>query len=200
MNISDKGLAALIAEEGEVLRAYRDVAGVWTIGAGLTAASGVVKPVAGMTITREQSRAHLREAIERNYAPAVRKRLGDQPQHVFDAALSFHFNTGAIGRATWVTRYLQGDLVAAEAAFKTWNRAGGRVVKGLTDRRAREWAMLAHGRYPASSSTTKIAIASAAAIVAPSSAAAIDWRLGVVVLIAAATGIAIWRWRKTRSG
>lgn len=41
---SPEGLAFLERHEGVVLRAYRDVVGVWTIGAGLTAASGVVKP------------------------------------------------------------------------------------------------------------------------------------------------------------
>lgn len=148
MQMSEKGLAALIADEGEVLRAYRDVAGVWTIGVGLTAASGVVRPVAGMTITRNKSRALLMEALERNYAPAVRKRLGEVPQHAFDAALSFHFNTGAISHATWVARYQRGDMAGAETAFRAWNRAGGRIIKGLTARRSREWELLAHARYP----------------------------------------------------
>ena len=50
MQTSAQGVAALELEEGVVLRAYRDVAGVWTIGAGLTAASGVVRPTAGMVI------------------------------------------------------------------------------------------------------------------------------------------------------
>ena len=53
MQLSDKGLAFLETHEGVVLKAYRDPVGVWTIGAGLTAASGVVKPKAGMVITIE---------------------------------------------------------------------------------------------------------------------------------------------------
>ena len=69
MKISDKGLEALIAEEGEVLRAYKDTAGIWTIGVGLTKASGVIDPKPGMTITKEQSRTLLRRALERSYEP-----------------------------------------------------------------------------------------------------------------------------------
>lgn len=38
-----------------MLTAYRCPAGKWTIGAGLTAASGVVTPRAGMTITRAKA-------------------------------------------------------------------------------------------------------------------------------------------------
>jgi lysozyme len=148
MQMSERGLAALIADEGEVLRAYRDVAGVWTIGVGLTAASGVVKPMAGMTITRDQSRELLGQALTRNYAPYVARRLGEVPQHVFDAALSFHFNTGAIGRASWVAKYQQSDMAGAKAAFLAWSQAGGRVVAGLANRRAREWRLLSAGEYP----------------------------------------------------
>ena len=40
--ITPAGLEQLVAEEGEVLHAYRDVAGVWTIGVGLTALELIV--------------------------------------------------------------------------------------------------------------------------------------------------------------
>lgn len=206
MQMSDKGLAALIADEGEVLRAYRDVAGVWTIGVGLTAASGVIAPKAGMTITRAQSRVLLAEALERNYAPAVRKRLGVVPQHVFDAALSFHFNTGAISRASWVAKYQRGDLAGAEAAFKSWNRAGGRIVAGLTKRRAREWELLARGRYPSAvadisasaprgtAARTAVAIALVAGFATPLTGL-FGWSTAIAVGAAAAAGFVAFRWR-----
>ncbi|HEV7286699.1 MAG TPA: lysozyme, partial [Kaistia sp.] len=96
--ITPAGLEQLVAEEGEVLRAYRDVAGVWTIGVGLTAASGVVKPKAGMVITRAESRRLLAAALARRYEPAVAAAMPGAPAHAFDGAVSFHFNTGAIAR------------------------------------------------------------------------------------------------------
>ena len=55
MQTSQRGIAFLERHEGVVLRAYRCPAGHWTIGAGLTAASGVVTPKPGMVITRKEA-------------------------------------------------------------------------------------------------------------------------------------------------
>lgn len=156
MKISDKGLEALIAEEGEVLRAYKDTAGIWTIGVGLTKASGVIDPKPGMTITKEQSRTLLRRALERSYEPetevamsAVQGSAVTRPsQSEFDAGLSFHFNTGAISRASWVKLWkAKAPSLQILASFKAWSKAGGKVLPALEGRRAREWCMLIDGRY-----------------------------------------------------
>jgi lysozyme len=143
------GLEQLVAEEGEVLRAYRDVAGVWTIGVGLTAASGVVVPKAGMTLTRAQSRALLTEALATRYEPAVAAAMPGALAHEFDGAVSFHFNTGAIARASWVAAWRRGDRAAVRAGLAAWNKAGGRVVEGLSRRRAREADLILDGRRDA---------------------------------------------------
>ncbi|BCP52840.1 hypothetical protein K32_14570 [Kaistia sp. 32K] len=143
---SPAGLEQLIAEEGEVLRAYRDVAGVWTIGVGLTAASGVVVPRAGMTITQSESRALLAEALAAHYEPAVARAMPGARAHEFDGGVSFHFNTGAIGRASWVRAWRIADRAAVRSGLKAWNKAGGRVVEGLTRRREREAALILDGR------------------------------------------------------
>lgn len=144
--ISPAGLEQLIAEEGEVLRAYRDVAGVWTIGVGLTAASGVVVPKAGMTLTKAESRQLLARALAGRYEPAVAKAMPGATAHAFDGAVSFHFNTGAIARASWVDAWRRGDAQAARAAIAAWNKAGGRVIAGLTRRRVREADLILDGR------------------------------------------------------
>ena len=52
--------------------------------------------------------------------------------------MSFHYNTGAIARATLTKRHVAGDFAGAAAEFARWNRAGGRVLGGLTRRRAAE--------------------------------------------------------------
>jgi lysozyme len=105
----DKGVPFIEAHEGVVLTAYRCPAGKWTIGAGLTAASGVVTPRAGMTITRAEASRLLKLALARNYEPAVRQALRPVASHAFDGAVSFHFNTGAIARASWVGSYKTRD-------------------------------------------------------------------------------------------
>jgi lysozyme len=145
--ISAAGLRQLIAEEGEVLRAYRDVAGIWTIGVGLTAASGVVQPAAGMVITREESAALLEAALARGYEPAVAKAMPLATVPEFDGAVSFHFNTGAIARASWVQAWLRGDKAGIRSGLAAWNKAGGRAIAGLTKRREREADLIVDGRY-----------------------------------------------------
>ena len=69
--------------------------------------------------------------------------IGEAPtsQAQFDALVSFHYNTGAIGRATLTRRHRAGDHAGAAREFARWNRAGGRVLAGLVRRRAAEAAL-----------------------------------------------------------
>jgi lysozyme len=144
----NKGIPFLEAHEGVVLNAYRCPAGKWTIGAGLTAASGVVVPHAGMAITRAEASRLLKLALARNYEPAVRQVLGHVPQHAFDGAVSFHFNTGAIGRASWVSAYKANDATGVRSRLGLWNKGGGRVLPGLQRRRREEADVILLDRWP----------------------------------------------------
>ncbi|MDB5658335.1 MAG: Lysozyme [Cypionkella sp.] len=166
MQTSAQGIAALELEEGVVLRAYRDSVGVWTIGAGLTAASGVVKPKAGMIITKEQATALLQEALRSSYEPAVQIAMTDvvgskvtRPnKYEFDAGVSFHWNLGKIKTATWVKLWKTNAARAQiRASLMQWNKAGGKVLPGLTDRRSREADMLLDGKYRAAALPTPVA-------------------------------------------
>ncbi|MBN9334698.1 hypothetical protein [Devosia sp.] len=147
--LSDSGDTVLVEEEGDVLVAYKCPAGVWTISTGLTAASGVVKPQKGMTITRDESRRLRREALKRNYEPAVAAVINTERENVFDGALLFHWNTGAIRRASWVSLFLAGSFAKAKSSFFSWNKGGGKVLPGLVRRRDREWNIIENGRYGA---------------------------------------------------
>ena len=66
-------------------------------------------------------------------------------QAQFDALVGFHYNTGAIRRATLTRKHVAGDHAGAAAEFARWNRAGGRVLSGLTRRRAAEAALYREG-------------------------------------------------------
>jgi lysozyme len=144
----DKGIPFLEAHEGVVLTAYRCPAGKWTIGAGLTAASAVITPRAGTTITRAEASRLLKLALVRNYEPAVRQALGRVPQHAFDGAVSFHFNTGAIGRASWVGAYRTRDWNGVRSRLSLWNKGGGRVLPGLKRRRREEADVILLDKWP----------------------------------------------------
>jgi lysozyme len=167
MQTSAQALTALEVEEGMVLRAYRCPAGVWTIGPGLTAASGVVKPKAGMVITLTEARDMTQSALRRNFEPRVAKAMPGARQHEFDAGVMFDWNTGAIHKASWV------QLWAAKAVrltiwskFKLWNKGNGKVLPGLVARRQREFVILMDGLYP-----------SHPAVVMPRANAAAVWAL-----------------------
>jgi len=147
MQTSQRGIAFLERHEGVVLRAYRCPAGHWTIGAGLTAASGVVTPKPGMVITRKEATRLLALALELNYEPAVRAAMPGASQHAFDGGVSFHFNTGAIGRASWVKRWKAGDRAGTRAKLGRWRKGGGRVLPGLVRRREEEADLILDGKY-----------------------------------------------------
>lgn len=144
---SDKGFGVLRAEEGRSLRAYKDAVGVWTIGFGNTNADASVlgfKIEAGKTITAQQAENLLQIAVRNRYEPDVNKRLPNAPQNVYDMSIDFHYNTGAINKATWVKDYLAGR---GAKAILLWNKGGGRVLKGLDRRRHRELTCIETGDY-----------------------------------------------------
>lgn len=141
MKTSDKGVAFIAAHEGVVTKAYRDSVGVWTIGVGHSAAAGPPKPVAGMTITRQQALDIFTRDLAK-FETRVSKALPNVPQHAFDAGASFDFNTGAIHKASWVPAYLAGKLDDARARFLSWNKPA--VIKG---RRRDEARLLFDGVY-----------------------------------------------------
>ncbi len=107
----------------------------WTIGWGATG-PGIEQ---GTVWTRAQCDTRLAADLAR-YAGEVDRAVGNAPtsQSQFDALVSFHYNTGAIGRATLTKRHISGDYSGARGEFIRWNRAGGRVLAGLTRRRNAE--------------------------------------------------------------
>lgn len=107
----------------------------WTIGWGATG-----KDIGPGTIwTQAECDARLERDLLR-FARAVSRALGDAPtsQNQFDALVSFHYNTGAIAKATLTRLHKKGDFKGAAAEFGKWVNAGGKRLKGLVRRRAAE--------------------------------------------------------------
>lgn len=136
MKTSDKGIEFIIKEEGEVLHAYRCQAGVWTIGVGHT---GGVTP--DMKITKEQSRQLLKADLCR-FEKAVNETIKHPLlQHQFDALASFAFNVGTQAfKNSTLAKKINANAPYNEIReqFLRWNKAGGKVLAGLTSRRKRE--------------------------------------------------------------
>jgi lysozyme len=123
MDLSPIGRAALKTREGEVLTAYKDSVGIWTIGVGITTASGLIKVTPGLTITAATSDALFTEAAKA-YAKPVNALGLKLEQHQFDALVSLCFNIGQGGfsGSTVVRRLKAGDIAGAAEAILMWNK------------------------------------------------------------------------------
>ena len=113
----------------------------WTIGWGATGLGldGETRIGPGTIWTQGECDARLARDLMR-YADDVADMVGDVPttQNQFDALVSFHYNTGAIRRATLTRKHRAGDYAAAVQEFARWKFAGGQVLRGLVRRRAAE--------------------------------------------------------------
>lgn len=64
-------------------------------------------------------------------------------QNEFDALVSWAFNTGGPATATLWKKLNAGDKAAVPAELARWNKAGGKVLNGLTRRRKSEGELFA---------------------------------------------------------
>ena len=146
-----KGSAAMAAAvalvgawEGMKLVAYKDIVGVPTVCFGET--RGVKMSDA---YTKEQCQVMLGDGLV-EFEAGMRRCLNTPdkvPDGPYIAALSLSYNigTGAFCRSTVRKEYNLGNYRAGCDAFMMWNRAGGRVVKGLTNRRRDERRICLNG-------------------------------------------------------
>jgi lysozyme len=137
MKISQAGLDLIKRFEGCELEAYQDAVGIWTIGYGHTG-SDIHK---GLKITQAQADAILAKDVERfasGVAANVRVAL---TQSEFDALVSFAFNVGLTAfRTSTLLKLLNdnSDRSVVATQFLRWNKAGDKVLEGLTKRRNAE--------------------------------------------------------------
>lgn len=144
MKTSTRGLMALIAHEGIVLSRYKDSKGIWTIGVGHTKAAGGLNPeIFSGTLTIRQVMDMLREDIAK-YENGVNSAVTVQlKQHEFDALVSFHYNTGAISKASFVKALNAGKRDAAYRGIMEWKKP-----PEIIPRREAERNLLRDGTYP----------------------------------------------------
>lgn len=137
MKISQAGVALIKKFEGLRLRSYLDSAGIWTIGYGHTSAAGLPKVTADMVITAEEAETILKRdlvAYENAVAKCLKRPVNPNQFAAF-VSLCYNIGPGAFTRSTVVKRFNEGDEEAAADAFLMWNKAGGRILRGLENRR-----------------------------------------------------------------
>lgn len=137
MNRIDYDVALELASHEAVVRqAYRDVADVWTWSIGITNASGHnVERYIDTPASMERCLEVYVWALQR-YAHEVLAAFGDTPltKAQFAAALSFHYNTGAISRATWVKKFRAGDVAGARKSFMDWRKPAAIIPRRRKER------------------------------------------------------------------
>lgn len=144
MKTSLEGLIFLIGNEGIVLSTYLDSVGVKTIGVGHTKAAGGIDPATfSGTLSMQQAIDLLATDIV-NYENAV-ARVVTVPlkQHEFDAIVSWHFNTGAVGTASWIKKLNAGDRAGAIKGIMDWKKPAS-----IIGRRTAERDLFRDGKYP----------------------------------------------------
>lgn len=114
----------------------------WTIGWGSTGPD--IRE--GLVWTQAECDARFDKEIDR-YCAEVADTLGTArtTQGQFDALVSFHYNTGAIRRATLTLLHRQGRFAEAAREFAKWIYNDGRPLAGLRKRREEEAALYLSG-------------------------------------------------------
>ena len=141
MNISNNCVNIIKQFEGFSATVYKDIVGVPTLGYGLT---GTL--IGGLTkVTESQATDLLKQALNTWVIPINKALMSGQcwlNQNQFDAIVSLSYNIGVTGllSSTLFTNLLRGvrDRATITNNFLMWNKAGGKVEIGLTNRRTQE--------------------------------------------------------------
>lgn len=146
MTITTRIARELLAHEGLVREAYKDSRGIWTWGVGVTNASGhtVYPAYKDNPQTLRRCLEVYVELLERRYAAGVRTAFAGHAltEAQFGAALSFHYNTGGIGKAAWVRSWKAGHVAQAEREILNW-----RKPPEIIPRREKEQALFFRGTW-----------------------------------------------------
>jgi lysozyme len=140
MGVTSAGAMALAligGFEGYSSVSYKDVIGVWTACQGLT--KGIHK---GMTFTKQECDAKFIDAIV-EHEDGMRKCLVNPDSipikpYISYVSLAYNVGPGAICNGNMKTLINQGRYKDACNYMVNFNKAGGRIWKGLVNRRDKE--------------------------------------------------------------
>ena len=143
--ITERVAMELVGHEAIVPEAYKDSVGVWTWGIGVTSASGhSVERYKDNPQTIQRCLEVYIWLLREKYAPGVVKAFEGHAltEAQFGAALSFHYNTGAIGKASWVDSWKAGKQTTARHEFMNW-----RKPPEIIERREKERDLFFDGKW-----------------------------------------------------
>jgi len=135
MKTGTKGIELIKHFEGCELEAYKCAAGVWTIG------YGHIKGVTSdSVITQEQAEQMLVEELNEYEGYINNMVTVPLSQNQFDALVSWVYNLGGgnLKASTLLKVVNSGEFTGVPEQIMRWNKAGGKVLEGLTRRRQAE--------------------------------------------------------------
>ena len=155
MKVSVKLIEMIKHDEGVKTRPYQCPALLWTVGVGHVIDPNHAKvPLAqrkdlpipegwDRTLSMDEVNAILKQDLARFEAGVMRLCPKGKSQGQFDALVSFSFNVGLgnLQNSTLRMKHNRQDYEGAAQEFLKWNKAGGKVLKGLDKRRKGEKAL-----------------------------------------------------------
>lgn len=154
--ISDKCLKMIKHHEGVRTKPYQCPALLWTVGVGHVIDPNHARvPMAerknlpipdgwNRTLSMEEVDQILQKDLQRFVSGVLRlcPATANNPSHLY-ALTSFAFNVGLgnLQKSSIRMKYNRGDYEGAAKGLLEWNKAGGKVLKGLDNRRKDEKAL-----------------------------------------------------------
>lgn len=140
--MTEKGLELIKRFEGCRLNAYKCPAGVWTIGYGATHYNDGTPVKQGDKLKSEDEAVELLKEMLISYEESVDRLVTSKINpYQRDALTSFTYNLGAhnLGRSTLLKKVNNNpDDPTIKNEFAKWVNSGGKVLKGLVNRRNAE--------------------------------------------------------------
>ena len=155
MNVSEHALTLIKHHEGVRYKPYRCPAKLWTVGVGHVMYPEQAKlPIAerdNFSLSIRDFRTFGKDEVDeilmadlRRFERGVERYCPVQlTQGMFDALVSFSFNVGlgTLQRSTLRQKLLRGDKEGAAEGFMKYTMTGGKVLRGLVNRRSDEKAL-----------------------------------------------------------
>ena len=155
MNVSPKAIEMIKHHEGVRFKPYQCPAKLWTIGVGHVLYPNQIKillpergayalhPDDNRTFTKEEVDGILRADLDRFERGVERFCPVPLTQGMFDGLVSFSFNVGlgTLQRSTLRQKLLRGDKEGAAEELLKYCMGGGKVLRGLQNRRIDERAL-----------------------------------------------------------
>lgn len=148
----DMAVPFITTKEGIRLTAYLDVVGVPTICGGLTSAAGIKvyigmspMPLAECMLLMRVKVAEYRNGVIKYMTVDTLNKRYPPARDTAYTSLAFNAGVATVGKSTATKRLNAGDISGGCEALTWYNKAGGRVIRGLVTRRAEEKELCMRG-------------------------------------------------------